>query len=120
MAAVSDVHGVHLSVQAWAGFFNVSHPDVFLNIYKVQIFFSVKHIQFSVKNTFKATCFGSTEPSSGLFLRTDPYLIASTFGIPDVLVIRYKSILIKRPDDGSVESKHVVLNVFLKIKIGCV
>ena len=29
--------------------FNVCHPDVFLNIYKVQIFFSVKHIQFSVK-----------------------------------------------------------------------
>jgi len=25
-------------------------------------FFSVKHIQFIVKNTFKATCFGSTEP----------------------------------------------------------
>ena len=44
-------------------------------IYKVQIFFSVKHIQFIVKNTFKATRFGSTEPSSGLFVRTDPYLI---------------------------------------------
>jgi hypothetical protein len=45
---------------------------------------SVKHIQFIVKNTFKATCFGSTEPSSGLFVRKDPYLITSTFGIPSV------------------------------------
>jgi len=49
----------------------------------VQIF-SVKHIQFIVENTLKATCFGSTEPSSGLFVRTDPYPIASTFGIPSV------------------------------------
>jgi hypothetical protein len=49
-------------------------------IYKVQIF-SVKHIQFAVKDTCNATCFGSTEPSSGLFARTDPYPITSTFGI---------------------------------------
>ena len=46
--------------------------------------FSVKHIQFIVRNTFKATCFRSTEPSSGLFVRTDPYPITSTFGIPSV------------------------------------
>jgi len=52
-------------------------------MYKVQIF-SVTHIQFIVKKTFKATCFGSTEPSSGLFVRTDPYPITSTFGIPSV------------------------------------
>jgi len=52
-------------------------------IYKVQIF-SVKHIQFTVKYTFKATCFGSAEPSSGLSVRTDPYPITSTFGIPSV------------------------------------
>jgi hypothetical protein len=63
----------------------------------VQIF-SVKHIQFIVKNTFKATCFGFTEPSSGLFVRTDPH--------------GYGSVLTKRPDDGSVEPKHVALNVF--------
>jgi hypothetical protein len=43
-----------------------------------------KHIQFIVKNTFKATCFGTTEPSSGLFVRTDPNPITSTFGIPSV------------------------------------
>jgi len=43
-------------------------------IYKVQVCL-VTHIQFIVKNTFKATCFGSTEPSSGLFVRTDQYLI---------------------------------------------
>jgi len=43
-------------------YLTLSHPDVFLNIYKVQNF-SVKHIQFFiVKDTFKATCFGSTEP----------------------------------------------------------
>jgi len=65
------------------GVFNVCHPDVFLNIYKVQIFL-VKHVQFIVKNTFKATCFGSTEPSSGLVVRTDPFLITSTFVIPSV------------------------------------
>jgi len=28
-------------------YFNICHPDVFLNIYKVQIF-SVKHVQFIV------------------------------------------------------------------------
>jgi len=54
------------------------------SVYKVQIFFSVKHIQFIVKNTFKATSFGSTEPSSGLFVRTVPYPITSTFEIPSV------------------------------------
>jgi hypothetical protein len=53
------------------------------SLYKVQIF-SVKHIQFIVKHTFKATCFGSTEPSSDLFVRTDQYLITSTFRIPSV------------------------------------
>jgi hypothetical protein len=47
-------------------------------IYRVQIF-SVKHIQFIVKNIFKATCFGSTEPSSGLFVRTDSYLVTSNY-----------------------------------------
>jgi hypothetical protein len=49
----------------------------------VQIF-SVKHFQFIVKNTFKATCFDSTKPSSGLFIRTDPYPITSAFGITSV------------------------------------
>jgi hypothetical protein len=63
-------------------YLKVSHPDVFLNIYKVQIF-RIKPIQFIVK-TFKPTCFGSTEPSSGIFIRTDPYSITSTFGIPSV------------------------------------
>jgi hypothetical protein len=56
---------------------NIAH------IYKVHIF-SVKHIQFTVKITLKATCFGSTEPSSGIFVRTDLYPITSTFGIPSV------------------------------------
>jgi len=83
---------------------------VFLNIYKVQIF-SVKHIQFIVKYTFKATCFGSTEPSSGLFVRRDSYPIASTF--------RIRSVLTKRPDDGSVELKHIALNVFLTTNWVC-
>jgi len=32
----------------------------------------------------KATCFSSTEPSSGLYQRTDPYLIFCTTGIPIV------------------------------------
>ena len=41
-------------------------------------FFQSNTSNFIVKNTFKATCFGSTEPSSGLFVRTDPYLITST------------------------------------------
>jgi len=53
-------------------FLNICHPDMFLNIYKVQIF-SIKYIQFIVKHTFKTTCLGSTEPSSGLFVRTDLY-----------------------------------------------
>jgi hypothetical protein len=30
--------------------------------------------------------FGSTEPSSGLILRTDPYHFSSTFGIPSVYI----------------------------------
>jgi hypothetical protein len=30
--------------------------------------------------------FGSTEPSSGLILRTDPYLFCGTFGIPNVYI----------------------------------
>jgi hypothetical protein len=38
-----------------------------------------------------------------------------TLGIPKVLVIGYGSVLTKRPDDGSVELKHVALNVFLTI-----
>ena len=53
-------------------------------IYTKCRFFSVKHITFIVKNTFKATCFGSTEPTLGLFVRTDPYPITSIFGIPSV------------------------------------
>jgi hypothetical protein len=80
--------------------------------YKLQILL-VKNIQFIVKSTFKAPRFGSTEPSSGLFVRTDP--ITSTFGIPsvyndgipNVLAIGYRS----------VESKHVALNVSLTIKV---
>ena len=49
---------------------------------------SVNHTNFSiVKNTFKAaTCFDSTEPSSGLILRTDPHHFSSTFGIPSVYI----------------------------------
>jgi len=44
--------------------------------YRIGQIFSVKQIQFFiVKNTFKATCFGFTEPSSGLFVRRDPYPI---------------------------------------------
>jgi len=42
------------------------------------------------------TYFGFTEPSSGLFVRTDPY-----------------------PDDGSVKPKHVALIVFLTINWMC-
>jgi len=60
------------------------------------MFFSVKHVQFIFKNTFKVTYFGFTEPSSGLFVRTDPY-----------------------PDDGSVKPKHVALIVFLTINWMC-
>jgi hypothetical protein len=63
---------------------HTDNPQINQPIYTKCRYFSVKHIQFSVKNTFKAICFGSTEPSSGLFLRTDPYPIASTFGIPSV------------------------------------
>jgi hypothetical protein len=33
------------------------------------------------------------------------------------LVIGYGSVLTRRPDDGSVEPKHVALNVFLTIKL---
>jgi hypothetical protein len=51
----------------------------------VQIF-SVRHIQFIVKNTFKATCFDSTEPPSSLFVRTDPYLITVHLG-PQVFTV---------------------------------
>jgi hypothetical protein len=40
-----------------------------------------------------------------------------TLGIPNVLVIGYGSVLTKRPDDDSVEPKHVALNVFLTIKL---
>jgi hypothetical protein len=43
-----------------------------------------KHIQFIFKNTFKVTCFGSTEPSLDLFVRTGPYPVTSRFGIPGV------------------------------------
>jgi len=74
-------------------------------------FFSVKHTQFVVKNTFKAICFSSTEPSSGLFVRT--------LRILNVLAIGYESLLTKRPDDGSVEPKHVALNVYLTINWMC-
>jgi hypothetical protein len=35
-----------------------------------------------------------------------------TLGIPNVLVFGYGSVLTKRPDGGSVEPKHVALNVF--------
>ena len=56
------------------------------------------------KTTFKATCFGSTEPLSGLLMNTSNINIYSAFwGL-------------KRPDDGFVELKHVALNVFRKIK----
>jgi len=33
---------------------------------------------------YKATCFSSTEPSSGLYRRTDPYQIFCTIGITKV------------------------------------
>ena len=46
------------------------------------------------------TCFGSTEPSSGLFVRTDPYI---------------KKML----DGGSVVPKHVAFNVLLTINWMC-
>jgi len=36
-----------------------------------------------------------------------------------VLVIGYGSVLTKRPDDGSVETKHVAFNVFLTINWMC-
>jgi hypothetical protein len=49
------------------------------------------------------------------FLKIYPYPFTSTFGISNVLVIGYGSVLSKRPDDGSVEPKHVALNVFLTI-----
>jgi hypothetical protein len=70
------------------------------------LFTCSKAPNFIVKNTFKVTCFGSTEPSSGLFVRTDPYHV-------------YGSVLTKRPNDGSVEPKHVALNVFLTINWMC-
>jgi len=38
---------------------------VLLNSYKVQNFSNTPN--FIIEGTFKATCFGSTEPSSGLF-----------------------------------------------------
>jgi hypothetical protein len=76
--------------------FNVSNPDVFFSSYKLQI--SVQQNKpFIFKITFKATCFSSTEPSSGLFIHS--------FICP-----------LERPDYGSVELKHVALNVILKVK----
>jgi len=70
-----------------------------------------------LKKRFKATCFGSKEPSSGLFIRADPYLLTSTFGIPNLLVNRYGSVLAKRPYDGRLEPKHVALNMYFNNKI---
>jgi hypothetical protein len=38
---------------------------------------------------------------------------------PVLLVIRYGSVVTKRPDDGSVELKHVTLDVLLTINWMC-
>jgi hypothetical protein len=81
----------------------VCHPDVFLNIYKVQIF-SVRHIQFIVKNTFKATCFGSTGPSSGLLVRTDPYPITSTTYNSTLSTVEYIHVIL-----DTVEALHIYI-----------
>ena len=79
----------------------------FLAFYGISNFvYMFKTPNFIVKNTFKVTCFGSTEPSSDLFVRTVPYHV-------------YGSVLTKRPDDGFVEPKHVALNVFLTINWMC-
>jgi len=58
-------------------------------IYTKCRFFLVKHVQFIAKNTFKATCFGSTEPSAGLFVRTNACPITSTFGTTSVAMMVY-------------------------------
>jgi hypothetical protein len=56
------------------------------------------------------------------FLRTVLYPITSTFGIPSVysggVFVTYtvcSPLKLKKPDDGSVELKHVALNVSLTI-----
>ena len=41
------------------------------------------------------------------------------YNLPNVLAIGYGSVLTKRPDDGSVETKHVALNVLLTINWIC-
>jgi len=116
------------------------------------VFFSSYNVQISVKNnnpfifkiTFKATCFSSTEPSSGLsneqiqnqhlqciwdpkclHTHTHTYIYIYIY----IYTHRCKHLgsqthckcwfwicSLERPDDGSVELKHVALNVILKIK----
>ena len=49
-------------------FLDVSHPDVLLNSYKVQFFFS-NTPNYIVEGIFKATCLSSIEPSLGILLK---------------------------------------------------
>jgi len=81
---------------------------VFLNIYKVQICL-IKHIQLIVK-THSRLHVSALQNNHQAFCKKRS--ISNCQYIWDVPVIRYGSVLIKRSDDGSVEPKHVALNVF--------
>jgi hypothetical protein len=48
-------------------------------IQSADFFISQTHPILLLKNTFKATCFGSTEPSSGLIVKTDLYPVISIY-----------------------------------------
>jgi hypothetical protein len=46
-----------------------------------------------------------------------PYPNTGTYRIPNVPVIGYRSVLTKRPDDGSVEPKHVAFESIFNKKL---
>jgi len=66
-------------------------------------------------NTFKATCFSSTEPSSDLLKNGSSINIYSAFWghwPQNALKMLIEYLFFRRPVDGSVELKHVALNIF--------
>jgi hypothetical protein len=65
--------------------------------------------QFYYIITFKATCFNSIESSSGL---VSTFIVHS--GIPECTVdVDTLDLFSRRPDDDSLELKHVALNVII-------
>jgi hypothetical protein len=77
---------------------------LYIYIYIQSADFLVKHIQFIVKNTFKATCFGAIRAIIRPFCKNRTI---SNYQYMDMDLFLQKGLMMAR-----IEPKHVALNVF--------